>query len=99
MRPGKSGANDAMFQYISQQINLLAQECKEIESKLNLSVNSVESFDDIELQVDVIMNQLKHFSSQYKDLSIVEKRELMKLLLDRVVWDGENAHIFIYGSH
>lgn len=95
----KSEVNHTLFDYISGQISQLDKECKEIESKLNLSSEKVESFDDATSQVDVIMEQLKNFSSLYKDLSIAEKRELMKLILDRVVWDGENAHIFIYGSH
>nr|WP_295681952.1 recombinase family protein [uncultured Lachnoclostridium sp.] len=95
----KPGVSDTVFSYINEQITSLDKECKEIEKKIKTSDNVLATNSDIDEQVEIIMGQLKDFSLLYKDLTITERREFMKLILDRVVWDGENAHIFIYGSH
>lgn len=95
----KPGVSDTIFNYINEQITALDKECKEIESKISSNDNVLVTNSDIDEQVEIIMGQLKDFSLLYQNLTITEKRDFMKLILDRVVWDGENAHIFIYGSH
>ena len=50
-------------------------------------------------QMEVLLDQLSSFRSLFDTLTVLEKREYLRMILDKVVWDGEEAHIFIYGSH
>ncbi|MDE7038251.1 MAG: hypothetical protein K2O98_09945, partial [Lachnospiraceae bacterium] len=50
-------------------------------------------------QLEVLMEQLQSFQKLFDSLSVIEKREYLRMILDKVVWDGEQAHIFICGSH
>ena len=49
--------------------------------------------------MEVLLDQLSSFRSLFDTLTVLEKREYLRMILDKVVWDGEEAHIFIYGSH
>ena len=50
-------------------------------------------------QIDLIVDELDSFEKSFQTMNIVKKREYLKMLLDKVVWDGEKAQIFLYGSH
>lgn len=50
-------------------------------------------------QLEFLMEQLSSFKALFHTLTVIEKREYLRIILDKVVWDGEEAHIFIYGSH
>ena len=50
-------------------------------------------------QIEFLMEQLSSFQNLFDTLSVPEKREYLRMIIDKVVWDGEQAHIFIYGSH
>lgn len=50
-------------------------------------------------QLEFLTEQLSSFKTLFGTLTVIEKREYLRMILDRVVWDGEEAHIFIYGSH
>ena len=67
-------------------------EAKKIENKGGFSKIQIS-------QVDLLISELKSFKEEFNSLSVPKKREYLKLLLDKVVWDGEKAHIFLSGSH
>lgn len=46
-------------------------------------------------QLAFLMEQLSSFEKLFDTLSVPEKREYLRIILDKVVWDGEEAHIFI----
>lgn len=46
-------------------------------------------------QLSVLVEQLSSFKILFGTLSVPEKREYLRMVLDKVVWDGEKAHIFI----
>lgn len=53
---------------------------------------------DADLQLDVLSRMLAYFKENFKALTIHEKRELVKLLVQKIEWDGENCDIFMYGE-
>ena len=44
-------------------------------------------------QLEFLMEQLSSFRKLFDTLSVPEKREYLRMILDKVVWDGEQAHI------
>ena len=50
-------------------------------------------------QIDLITYELMSFEKNFNELSVRQKREYLKMLIEKVVWDGEKAHIFLSGNH
>ena len=42
-----------------------------------------------------IPNTTAHLRERFAELSVVDKRDFMRKIIDRIEWDGENAHIFL----
>ena len=77
----------------------LNRECASLEKeKAELKTESTDIRGDRQ-QLAFLMEQLSSFQKLFDTLSVPEKREYLRMILDKVVWDGEQAHIFIYGSH
>ncbi len=51
-----------------------------------------------EIQVDMLAGALSSLKGNFHTLSIHEKRTLIKLLVQKIVWDGEDLHIFMDGE-
>lgn len=45
-----------------------------------------------------IVSALQSFSNEFNNLSVYEKRQIIRLLIDRIEWDGEDLDIFMYGE-
>lgn len=95
----KSGGDDEFVAQIEQKVIRLNRECAALEKeKSEIDEDGVSIAGDKQ-QIEVLMEQLSSFKNLFDTLSVPEKREYLQLILDRVVWDGEQAHIFIYGSY
>lgn len=51
-----------------------------------------------DLQVYLLTAALSSLDTDFENLSIQEKRALIKLAVEKILWDGENLHIFIAGQ-
>ncbi|MDF2631815.1 MAG: recombinase family protein [Caproiciproducens sp.] len=95
---GKPNISESLFRHIDakvseleQQINELEQEKRHLDCKPEFIVNN-------QLRLDAITQTLSYFKNYSSTLTIQEQRELIKLLVDKIEWDGANLNIFIYGE-
>ena len=61
-----------------------------------ISLTSEHAFSDTEF--DVLRKMLSVFKNTIDDMSCEKKRAAIGSIVRRVIWDGENAHIFLFGS-
>ncbi|MBP3390689.1 MAG: hypothetical protein J6L58_03270, partial [Clostridia bacterium] len=54
------------------------------------------AFSDIEF--DVLRQMLGVFKNTIDDMSYEQKRAAIQSIVRRVIWDGENAHVILFGS-
>jgi len=94
----RSGEDEEFVSQIEQEIARLNAECAALEREKNETGAEEYSMQE-DKQLEFLMEQLSSFKALFDTLSVIEKREYLRLILDRVVWDGEQVHIFIYGSH
>lgn len=95
----KSGGDGEFVSQIEQKILKLNRECISLEKeKAEMGEEGVNIQGDRQ-QMEFLLEQLSSFKNLFGTLSVPEKREYLRMILDKVVWDGEEAHIFIYGSH
>lgn len=95
-QPGRS---QEFVAHIDDEVSRLSRECEELKRKLKQYESGIDGTKLQMNQVDLIFNELKTFRNSFQMLSVPQKREYLRMLLDKVVWDGEKAHIFLYGSH
>ena len=96
---GKSGGNEEFVSQIEKQILKLNEECTALEKEREDIGEEGRSVQGDKEQLEFLIEQLSSFQKLFDTLSVPEKREYLRMILDKVVWDGEQAHIFIYGSH
>ena len=95
----KSDADETFVDQIEKEILRLNQECARLESEKTERGEETASIQGEKQQIEFLMEQLSSFQNLFDTLSVPEKREYLRMIIDKVVWDGEQAHIFIYGSH
>lgn len=94
----KGGSDDYATELIKEQINELHEQCKELEMQLAKAAVSTSEYEDCHAQVAAVKQALDSFRGTFETSSNVEKRELICEVIDRIIWDGENAHIFLVGE-
>lgn len=84
--------------YINQRIKELDKEIKASEQRLadlrNLTEGNVLSDNEF----DVLRDILSSFASSFDTMNIEQKRAAIRTFVKRIVWDGENIHMYLYGS-
>lgn len=91
----KSEDSAAMISYTKAEIERLDEEIKALKNEIaELEFVGEENIERKNL-IDNILNSLKKFKECFDSLTVVEKRDFMRQIIDRIEWDGENAHIFI----
>ena len=95
-----SAENDTPMQVIevyNKQINELLDE----NANLKKRITELENTDKIKTKsvtnLNNITDAIRHLKDNFDSLSIQNKREFIKKIIDRIIWDGENVNIFIKG--
>ena len=61
-----------------------------------ISLTAEHAISDIEF--DVLRQMLSVFKNTIDDMSYEQKRAAIQSIVRRVIWDGENAHVILFGS-
>ncbi len=89
---------DAFVQRVSTRITELDKELAGLNAERNRLQKDVSVISDKEVQIDMIAAALSSLKNHFNDLSIHEKRTLIRLLVKKIVWDGKDLHIFLDGE-
>ena len=76
---------------LDKELSSLAQERERLQS-------NAERLADKSIQVELLAAALSSLKSNFANLSIHEKRTLIRLLVKKIVWDGRDLHIFMDGE-
>lgn len=83
---------------IKEKIVTLQKRRAELEDAYQKELNKLQELESSKFHLDWIADTLKWFSEFPEAATIEDKRALIRTLVERVVWDGANAHIFIFGD-
>lgn len=83
--------------HVAKRIEQLNKQCEEINARIMEleGLTSRQQLSDIEF--DVLRQLLSVFQSSIDEMSMEQKRSAIRTIVRKVVWDGINAHIILFG--
>jgi len=89
---------DTFFELTRQKVNELGEQCKKLKNEIEKTSLNNSIYSDYESQTKAVADTLKKLKDTMLTATVVEKRELLKSTIERIVWDGEQANIFLLGE-
>lgn len=84
-----------VIEMINQQIIDCKQQITELENRVEQEKQSLDNMVVKQNQLDLIANKLLNLGkSEFMTLPMDEKKSLIALVIDKVVWDGDKVHIY-----
>ena len=90
-----SSLSAVAIQAVDRKLNEKVMEKEKLQQNLEILL---QSDDHQTMDIYAIVSALQSFSNEFDNLSVYDKRQIIRLLIDRIEWDGENLDIFIYGE-
>jgi len=88
----------ALMQRVNTRVDELTGELERLNKEKERLQDNLSFITDKEVQLDIIATALSSLKTYFKEMTVPEKRTLIKLLVQKIEWDGEDIHIFIYGE-
>ena len=82
---------------VIKRIEKLSQECRNIDSRIQELEALTEQYHLSDIEFDVFRQLLTMFKSNIDTMTVEEKRAAIRTLVRKVVWDGTNAHVVLFG--
>ncbi len=89
-----SSAEGYIVKEIEQRHDKVAVYKKRIEELESLTANHALS----EIQLDIIREMLVSFNETLDDMSVEQKRIVLRTFIKKITWDGENVHVYLFGA-
>jgi len=84
--------------YIVKQIEELHGKGEIIKSRISEMESLTASHTLSNIEFDIIRQMLTTFRDTIDDMSVEQKRAALRTFVKKVVWDGENVHVYLFGS-
>lgn len=84
--------------YINDEIERLHNENEVLRGKIEDIRCLIKDYSLSDSDIEIMKETLLSFSKSVDMMNIEEKRNAIRMLVKRIVWDGENIHIYFFGS-
>ena len=91
----RMGTGSVSADYIEEEISRLDKECREMEKKIKAVQDDSLGKAEVSGQMDDMIETLSDFRKLFTTMSLQEKRGFLKGIIEKVIWDGELAHIYL----
>jgi len=88
----------AFVQRVNLRISEIDKELTALNSEYEKLKNNINSANSNERELELIVDMLADFKTNYKNLTLHERRAFIKILTQKLSWDGRDLHIFINGG-
>ncbi len=84
--------------YILEQIDDAHKKGETLKKRLSELETLMEQENLADMEFDIIRQMLSTVSSNINNYNIEQKRAAIRTFVKKIVWDGENAHLYLFGS-
>lgn len=88
--------NTPSYDYIIKEINKLHKKNEQLKNTLADLNYQIQQSNLSENEFDILESILVQFSESFDLMSYEEKRRALRVFIDKVTWDGENVHIYLF---
>ncbi len=92
------GAESVSAEYINEEIQQMDIEIRQLEQQIKEETENSTEHTMLQAELDQTADTLSDFRKLFPDLSVIEKRDFLKSIVEKVIWDGELAHIYLRGA-
>lgn len=94
----EESAGTSSHHHILNQINNHDKEIKNFEAQIQKYEEIVKSAKVSDTEFESLIKILASFTGSFENVSIEQKRSILRTFIRKIVWDGENVHIQFFGS-
>ncbi len=88
----------AAFDYITNQINELHRKNDGIQKQIADIENVSNQYSYSDSEFEILKDLLVSFGKSFDTMSVEQKRSALRTFIRKIVWDGENAHVMLFGD-
>ncbi len=92
---GKTEGTNAE-KYIMEQIDELHEKGEGLKKRLSELETIMQQHDLAEIEFDLIRQLLSTMGENIEEYSVEQKRAAIRTFIRKIVWDGENAHVYLF---
>ena len=85
--------------HVLKRIEELTGANREIENRIHELEGLVNANALSDAEFDLLRQMLSHFYTSIDDMSVEEKRAAIRTVVRKVIWDGVNAHVVLFGAN
>ncbi len=85
----------AALEYVNKSLNTLLEEIEALKHKLMKSAELAAADNS---SINEISSAMEYLSTHFESIPLLDRRELIKRIIDKVVWDGERLEVFLATS-
>ncbi len=93
-----NAGESAAKSYITEKINVLDEKKKGLENQIQQLKQLTDTDSLSEAQFDILKELLSSFADTFDTMSVERKRTALRAFIRKIVWDGENIHLYLFGS-
>ena len=82
---------------ILDRISIINDNIANLDVQIKKAINNNDLFEKASENYYTINQVLENFSELFKKCSVIKKRECLRSVIDRIIWDGETVSIFMHG--
>jgi site-specific DNA recombinase len=93
-----SAQNTPAQKYITEKINSLDAEKTQLLQKKDELENLLNNQGLSQIEFDNVKKLALSFGRTFDTMDVDQKRKALRTLVDKIVWDGENVHLYLFGA-
>ena len=86
------------FAYITAQINSLHEKTVKLQERIGDLESLLNNHYYADDAAQGIQELIKSFAASFETMSVEQKRMALRSFIRKIVWDGENVHVFLFGD-
>lgn len=90
--------NKVAHEYIFQEINEIDKKIKSLQEQIQEYENLVETETMSNGEFEALAEMLLSFVKSFDNMTVEQKRSAIRVFVRKIVWDGDDIHIYFFGS-
>ena len=93
-----NSAGTPAYDYITKQINENHEKVQSIRQSIEELENLTQNQELSDNEFEIMKEMLSNFGKSFETMSVEQKRTALRMFIKRIEWDGENIHLYLFGS-